>query len=734
MKRIALFLAIAAAAIACTNEETVTPELKVTSETTDLVIPTEGGELTLAFNVNVDWTAEVKEAEAKEWCSLSPASGKPGDNTLKVIALENEGTENRTVTVVLRALEATQEIVVTQLQKDALVLTGKKEFEVAYQGQNLEFAVSHNSELKATADVPWITEVKAKAVEESKLTFAVAANTGEARTGKITFEAGSLKEVVTVKQAAWALEFTVTPAETAKTFEAEGGEYEVTVAANVEYTVTVPENDWLTVADAEGVYTFTAAANTTPATREVEVKIAPKDEKHAEAAVAIKMNQKGAGAILEVSDIADKWFSFAATSFEVTVNTNLEVEVSYGWDAEGVEPWITYTETAGVYTFALSENSGMNLRSAFVKITPKDEAYADMEKTISVFQNGHLLKTWGVDVRTVIERKGIAQVVNLEGGRVLSMALFNDKLIVCAGDGTELQVLNKATGAKEGTLSYDGVTPYYITNDDAGNLVICNRNLYDSSTYWWNADFKVWYVANGTETPVKLIEGAKYGPVGSTIDVRGDVTANAVVAAPYEGIPSFSYSNEVEVWTVTDGVVGESVRVGPTGFVGYDSNAPGYWNLASDNLPGFALLGTSLNEGALLCVYPENILYKVNADATCTKVVDAALPNADAWNYAPNKIEVKSVNGTTYVAIAMDIYNPQWSGTAVVMVYDLATMQPVVVPNVSSYAYDVVDDTKQYLNGVATSADVLIEGVDGGINVYYIANNASAIEAFNYMF
>ena len=169
MIRIALSFALAVAAIACTPEETVTPEIKVVPAESELLLPTEGGELTIKFNTNVDWTASVKEADAKEWCSLSPATGKPGDNTLKVIALENEGTENRTVTVVITAMEATAEVVVTQLQKDALVLTGNKSFEVPYQGQNLEFAVSHNSELKAEADVEWITEVKAKAVEESKL-------------------------------------------------------------------------------------------------------------------------------------------------------------------------------------------------------------------------------------------------------------------------------------------------------------------------------------------------------------------------------------------------------------------------------------------------------------------------------------------------------------------------------------------------------------------------------------
>ena len=276
------------------------------------------------------------------------------------------------------------------------MLSGVKSYEVPYEGQNLEFAVSHNSELKATADVEWITEVKAKAVEESKLTFAVAPNTGEARTGKITFEAGSLKEVVEVKQAAWELVFTVNPADEAKIFEAEGGEYAVTVEANVEYEVTVPENAWLTVADAEGVYTFTAAENTTPASREVEVTFAPKDEKHAEAAVTIKMNQKGAGAKLEVSNKEDKWMPVSASTFEVTVDTNLEVEVSYGWDRENIEPWISYTEVDGVYTFAVTANPYGSLRSAFLYITPTEETYADLAITLSVFQNGRASIVWEI--------------------------------------------------------------------------------------------------------------------------------------------------------------------------------------------------------------------------------------------------------------------------------------------------------------------------------------------------
>ena len=538
MKRIALFFALAAVAIACTTEESVTPEIKVVPAESERLLPTEGGELIINFNTNVDWTASVKEAEAKEWCSLSPASGKPGDNTLKVIAIENEGTENRTVTVVITAMEVTEEVVVTQLQKDALVLSGNKSFEVPYQGQNLEFAVSHNSELKAEADVDWITEVKAKAVEESKLTFAVAPNTGEARTGKITFTAGSLKEVVEVKQAAWVLEFTVTPEDAAKTFETEGGEYEVTVAANVEYTVTVPENDWLTVAEAEGVYTFKAAANTTPEARELTVTIAPKDKEFAEAAVAIKMSQKGAGAVLEISDEdkADKWFSPAASTFGLTVNTNIEVEVTYVWDAEGVEPWISYTEEAGVYTFAVAENPGWDLRSAYVNITPKDEAYADLAVAVAVFQNGHASKLWSMEVKN-IEGYDPAQKVRL--------AKYGDYILLA--NTTKVYMMDPATGDILQTIAMpEGMVAHNVLVDDADHVLVAADAYVDDELVVYRIDDPT------NPQPVEFLRystGNYYGTDTGNLRVKGDITGNAVITASV----SAGAGGAALFWTIENG-------------------------------------------------------------------------------------------------------------------------------------------------------------------------------------
>lgn len=113
MKRFALIMLVAIAAIACKKEDPIVPEIKVT--TTEFTLPLAGTEdmsYKVQFNANVDWTAALKETT--EWCTITPASGVAGDASVTVIALENPTEEQRTVTLVLTAGTAVKELVLTQ--------------------------------------------------------------------------------------------------------------------------------------------------------------------------------------------------------------------------------------------------------------------------------------------------------------------------------------------------------------------------------------------------------------------------------------------------------------------------------------------------------------------------------------------------------------------------------------------------------------------------------------------
>ena len=110
MKKIALMLMVAVAAIACNPQEDIVPEIKVTStETTLPLAGTEDMSFKIQFNTNVAWTAALKEVS--EWCTITPASGVAGDASVTVIALENPTEEERTATVVITAGSAVEEVV-----------------------------------------------------------------------------------------------------------------------------------------------------------------------------------------------------------------------------------------------------------------------------------------------------------------------------------------------------------------------------------------------------------------------------------------------------------------------------------------------------------------------------------------------------------------------------------------------------------------------------------------------
>ena len=312
MKKIALMMLLAIAAIACNPEEQIVPEVTVHTDEATLVIPTEGGDVQIAFDANVEWTASLKEATAADWCTISPSSGAAGSTSLKVIALENTTNDNRVVTVVITAQTAKKEVKVTQLQKDALVLSGEKTFEVAADGGQVKFAVNHNIAVEAKADADWLVQAATRAMQTSEFAFNVAANTGAARTAKITVTAGDLKEELTVNQAAWAPVFEVAPAED-QWIAVEGGSVSITVDANVEYTVTTDENDWLTVTNEGGVYTFTAAANEGFDYRSTGVYVTPKDEAYVESAKAFYVFQNGRAAKLWAKHPAEDYEGYDAS-------------------------------------------------------------------------------------------------------------------------------------------------------------------------------------------------------------------------------------------------------------------------------------------------------------------------------------------------------------------------------------------------------------------------------------
>lgn len=652
MKRIALFFAIAIAAVSCVQEEVINPELTVLVDSEELVLTPAEGTLPISFKTNVDWTAKIKESDTEAWCVVTPSKGKAGDNTLNLIYLENKNTDNRSATVVFKAMDLTQEIVVTQLQKDVLVLTAEKEYNVPYQGQNLDFKVTHNLDLKVRSDVDWITEVKTKALQDVDLTFAVAPNTGEARTGKITFTAGPFKEEIIVNQDAWVLEFDITPSED-KAFDPEGGVHKVTVASNVDYYVNMEENDWLTMSEVNGEYTFTAAPNDGMSARDVEVRISPKSAKYISVAKTINMSQKAAGAKLDISEF-EKRITCLAQSFDLTVDANIEYEIFYRKVVDGeyvdltdADKWLSHSVSGNTYTFAAPENPTWEERSVVLVFSPKDVAYSDMTKMVVVYQYGHAFRMW---------MKQLAAIDGYDSTKKVRLALYGDKLLLA--NTTNVYLMDPATGEVETTVSMpSGVTAHSVLVDDAGNVMIAADALFESERN--DVELVLYYLPDPMNPVPEVVFsyniGNYYGSQTGNVRVKGDIRKNAVITAVVSDGQDGENPEDgaVLMWEIKDGVCSDWTW----------TNAP-YTAWGIESLCAYPL-GNTLADGIYYIGYggDYNLKYaadlvmkpEIGDDGNYVEMTDwsTAYVTGSSWMENYNCISTATWKGNNYAAIMM---------------------------------------------------------------------------------
>lgn len=508
----------------------------------------------------------------------------------------------------------------------------------------------------------------------------------------------------------------------------------VTFTSNVDWKAKIKETvNWISVSPASG----------TSAEGRIKLIVAPTEDKDPrQATLVITAGETAVKEITVIQAQVDA-FSLVESSAEVGAEggevlvkamTNIDWSVEIPTDCNWIK--VAASKAYGEKSIALNVdpyNEYDSSRSATLKIV----AAGVEDVTFTIDQSGPSSCIWSVDMSNVISRGDYySKDYTLWDGSVeaeafntcVSVALWDNYLVVCAGDGSTPVLLDKATGEMKGTLSCGDVIPFYVTNDDAGNLVFCNR-----VGNWWvsQKDFSVWYMAPKATTPTLLAstaaQGYENGPsyIGAALTVRGNVTDNAAIVAPWEGAGGYG-ENMVLAWNVQSGTVSPFIKLIVSGFSGMEANfgEAGWWSGAPNNLPGFALLGPSLTDGAVMSVYPENVFYKVNADGSTTKLSDAPFAGGDAWAHAPNAMDARVIGDKLYLAVTGGSFcGSIYEIAPVINVFDAATLGLVAEPAAGNYVTAETGD----LGGC--SAAIKIESAEGGMIVYHINNNCSVIEA-----
>lgn len=294
--RIITLIATAFIFTMCAKE--VVPEITGITEipATSSALTSSGGNASISFNSNVQWTA----SSSAQWITVSPASGGAGSNVLTAKTDANTSTADRSGTVTISALGASKSISITQKGCDIAALTlSVTALEMTATAESKSIGVSCNYGWTVKSDQEWCTVSPESGSKDGSITVSAKGNDVTAsRTATLTVTAGAndntVTKTVTVVQKGIdevSLTLSVASLEMAAVEESKS----IGVSCNYDWSVK-SDQEWCTVSPESGTkdgsITVTAKQNETAYSRTATLTVtAGSGDNTASKTVAIE--QKG---------------------------------------------------------------------------------------------------------------------------------------------------------------------------------------------------------------------------------------------------------------------------------------------------------------------------------------------------------------------------------------------------------------------------------------------------------
>ena len=357
------------------------PKIEVT--TTAPILAQTGGTGSVTFTSTADWTIDVTEGRAVSWCSVSPTSGSKGTNTLTITTTGNDTYDERNAKVTIKAGTTSQSFTVTQKQKDGLTVTSNK-VEIGSDGG--DFSIEAKANVSVTYEIEeaakdWISASESRGLTAKTLNFTAKANEKEERRlGNIVLKGGDgLTETVTVYQEGEKPTLVITSDDII--VGSDGETIKIEIKSNVDYTMTMPEVDWISQDDSRAISAYThyltVASNEFYDQRSAKIFFQNEAEGLKD---SISITQLQKDAII----VAKNEYTVAAEggNLDFSVNTNVDFEVSVSVD------WIKQnTGSRGLVEkplrFIVAENDSTKSREGEIVIT-----FEELKQAIKVKQSG----------------------------------------------------------------------------------------------------------------------------------------------------------------------------------------------------------------------------------------------------------------------------------------------------------------------------------------------------------
>lgn len=416
------------------------PETEIRNETATVDFATEGGSYTISFSSTEAWSAAVVNSRADEWVSIYPTEGEAGDATITVTTQPNDTPDDRSATIVIKAGTVSENIVVSQKQKDALTVTASK-FEVAADGGEINVEVKANISFEYTIEETakgWVKDDATRALETSTVTFFVAENDStEKREAKIYITSGEFSEEITIYQSGTDPSIVISRNE--YVVSSDGETIAVEVSSNVDVAVELPTDaDWISENKTRGVstntYYFDIAHSEEYDQRTAEIMFTNRANNLSE---SVKIVQVQKDALVVAKD-------------SYTINNEggqIQIEVGHNVDfnVEMTADWITKVEnrafTTEILTFNVDQNPTHNNRECAIIFESKDGSLTQIVKVFQAQKDAIIVSNNDI-------------VVSAESGTVSFELQTNVEFKVSAPDVSWLRAV-QTRGLTTHTLHYE---------------------------------------------------------------------------------------------------------------------------------------------------------------------------------------------------------------------------------------------------------------------------------------
>lgn len=155
---------------------------------------------TLAIKSNTGWTI----SGAADWCTVTATYNKIGDKDkivqLNISVSANDTYDSRTCTLTVTAGTKTSSVVVTQTNKDGLILDASTVTAPA-EGGTVEAPLKTTGDITVTSGESWIAYTQTRTLTSKTVVFNVSENaTGSTRTGNVTLKLNDITQTLTISQ------------------------------------------------------------------------------------------------------------------------------------------------------------------------------------------------------------------------------------------------------------------------------------------------------------------------------------------------------------------------------------------------------------------------------------------------------------------------------------------------------------------------------------------------------